>query len=152
GPSDLVSNKTILMARVGAPESASARARAHVGSVIAERYRIDEVLAEGEMGAVYRAEHVPMRMRVALKLLYPEAGTDAVARFEREAIVGAHIRHDGVAAATDSGVIADGSHYLVVEHVPGTTLREVIAKGPLPVVRAVRIAHQLALALGAAHE
>src|SRR5262245_53228552 len=69
------------------------RANALVGKVIADRYRIHNVLATGGMGVVYTAEHVHMRKRVAIKVLHPdtEGLPGLVARFEREAIVGAHV-------------------------------------------------------------
>ena len=135
------------------PPSARDRASALVGRVVSERYRIDEVLAMGGMGAVYRAEHIRMRKRVAIKVLHPETENlpDLVARFEREAIAGAHIAHPNVASATDFGRLEDGSYYLVLEYVRGVTLSDLIKQGPLPPARAVQIAKQNRLALDAAH-
>src|SRR3954453_22875846 len=92
-----------------------------LGQVISERYRIDELIGEGGMGAVYRAEHLHMRKRVAVKVLHPEmlAISEAVERFEREAIAGAHVEHPNVAAASDFGRLEDGSHFLVLEYLEG---------------------------------
>ena len=125
-----------------------------IGQVISGRYRIDELIGEGGMGAVYRAEHTNMRKRLAVKVLHPEmlGLTEAVERFEREAIAGAHIEHPNVAAATDFGKLEDGSHFLVLEFLEGEDLRTVIGRGALGPDRAVKIARQVAMALRAAHQ
>jgi serine/threonine protein kinase len=106
------------------------------------------------MGEIYRGEHLLMRKRVAIKILRAEADglPELVERFEREAIVGAHIHHPNVASATDFGQLADGSYFLVLELVPGVTLAEVIERGALPAERAARIARQIAAALQAVHD
>lgn len=129
------------------------RAEALIGRVISDRYRIAELLAMGGMGAVYRGEHLLLKKRIAIKILHPEIENlpDLVARFEREAIAGAHIQHPNVAAATDFGKLDDGSYFLVLEYVRGTTLYQVIRGGVIEPRRAVHIARQVALALGAAH-
>lgn len=124
-----------------------------IGLLLSDRYRILELLGEGGMGAVYLAEHTHMRKRVALKLLHTEMGESAevVARFEREAIVAAHVEHPNVAAATDFGRTASGDFFLVLEYVEGTSLRKLIEGGPLDPARALRITRQIALALECAH-
>lgn len=129
------------------------RAQRLVGTVISERYRIHNVLAMGGMGAVFTGEHVHMRKRVAIKILHPdtEGLPGLVARFEREAIVGAHVEHPNVASARDFGRLADGSYYLVLEFVRGVTLHQLIRQGPMPPARAVRLAKDLAAALAAVH-
>ncbi|WP_437779498.1 protein kinase domain-containing protein [Sorangium sp. So ce1097] len=134
-------------------EAAKQRAAAYLGRVISKRYRIDEVIAMGGMGAVYRGEHVHMHKRVAIKILHPDTERlpELVHRFEREAIAGAHIQHRNVATATDFGEAEDGSFFLVLEYVRGTTLHEIIRRGPMPIARAVVIARQLAAALDATH-
>src|SRR4051812_44386675 len=107
----------------------------------------------GGVGAVYLGEHVHMHKHVALKVLHPDSAglPDLVARFEREAVAGAHISHPNVATATDFGELDDGSFFLVLEYVRGTTLREVIKRGPMPAARAVHITRQIASALAATH-
>ncbi|EYF06247.1 serine/threonine-protein kinase [Chondromyces apiculatus] len=134
-------------------EAALRRTHALIGRVISQRYRIDEVIAMGGMGAVYRGEHVRMRKRVAIKILHPdtEGLPELVKRFEREAVAGAHIQHPNVATATDFGETEDGLFYLVAEYVRGITLHDLIRRGPLAPARAAHIARQLAAALGAAH-
>ncbi|WP_438025838.1 protein kinase domain-containing protein [Sorangium sp. So ce233] len=134
-------------------EAAKQRAASYLGRVISRRYRIDEVIAMGGMGAVYRGEHVHMHKRVAIKILHPDTERlpELVERFEREAIAGAHIQHRNVATATDFGEAEDGSFFLVLEYVRGTTLHEIIRRGAMPAPRAVLIARQLAAALDATH-
>ena len=124
-----------------------------VGTVLADRYRIDALLGEGGMGRVYSAEHVLMRKRLAIKVLHRELTTvpEVVARFEREAMAAANIEHANVAAATDFGKLADGSVFLVLEFVQGKNLRDEIAIGPFSEARALHVARQIASALGSAH-
>jgi serine/threonine-protein kinase len=133
---------------------ASERAHSLIGRLVAaERYRIDGIIAMGGMGAVYRGEHVHMRKRVAIKILHPETEglPELVTRFERESIVGAHASHRNVAAATDFGRLKDGTYYLVLEHIDGITLHELMRRGPIALERAVDIARQIALGLDAVH-
>src|SRR5262249_52223651 len=122
------------------------RAQRLVGEVLSDRYRIEALVGEGGMGAVYLAQHVLMRKRVAIKVLHPEMTSmpEIVARFEREAMAAAHIEHPNVAAATDFGKLKDGACFLVLEYVEGRNLRDVIADGPLPVALALHIASQIA--------
>jgi serine/threonine protein kinase len=124
-----------------------------VGKVLSERYRIEALLGEGGMGAVYLAEHVLMRKRLAVKVLHPEMTrmSEIVARFEREAMAAAHIEHPNVAAATDFGKLEDGTFFLVLEYVEGTSLRDAVANAPLGVERTLHIAYQMAAALARAH-
>jgi eukaryotic-like serine/threonine-protein kinase len=125
-----------------------------IGLVLANRYRIEQRLGVGGMGAVYRAVHVHMKNTVALKVLHPQMThvAEAVARFEREAVAAARIEHPNVAKATDFGRLHDGSFYMALEFVEGQSLREVLKSGPLPTARAVNIVRQIAEALQAAHE
>src|SRR5437868_3956941 len=124
-----------------------------VGTVLADRYRIDALIGEGGMGKVYAAEHVLMRKRVAVKMLHRELTSvpEIMARFEREAMAAANIEHPNVAAATDFGKLADGAVFLVLEHVQGKSLRDEVAQGPFLVDRALYITRQIAAALAAAH-
>ncbi|MBX3262513.1 MAG: serine/threonine protein kinase, partial [Labilithrix sp.] len=124
-----------------------------VGQVVSGRYRIQKLIGEGGMGAVYLAEHTLMRKRVALKLLHAEMSTDeeVLARFRREAEAAAHVEHPNVAAATDFGQTEDGAFFLVLEYVEGTSLRDVLAAGAMAPARALHVARQIALALERAH-
>jgi eukaryotic-like serine/threonine-protein kinase len=126
---------------------------ARVGTVLAGRYRLDALLDQGSMGRVYAGEHVLMRKRVAVKVLHSELTSvpEFVARFEREAMAAANIGNEHVVGATDFGKLDDGSVFLVLEFVEGKNLRDEIAEGPIPLVRALHIARQIAYALESAH-
>jgi serine/threonine-protein kinase len=138
----------------GAAESAGTGAESRLGQVVSGRYRIDKLLGEGGMGAVYLAEHMHMRKRVALKLLHPEMSqnAEALARFEREARAASRIEHPNVAAATDFGRTDDGAFFLVLEYVEGESLRSRLERGALPPTPALRVARQMASALASAHD
>jgi len=131
----------------------SSEALGLIGRVLSERYRIESLLGEGGMGAVYLAEHVLMRKRFAVKVLHAEMTRmpEMVARFEREAMAAAHIEHPNVAAATDFGKLENGAFFLVLEYIEGTSLRDLIAAGPIGARRGLHIAHQMASALARAH-
>ena len=124
-----------------------------LGQVISGRYRVDEVVGEGGMGAVYRAEDLTTRGRVAIKVLHPEmlGNAEAVARFEREAVALGRVVHPNIAASRDVGRLEDGSCFLVLDYLDGEDLRAVVSRGPLPEDRALRIARQIALGLDAVH-
>jgi serine/threonine-protein kinase len=126
-----------------------------VGQVVAGRYRVEALLGEGGMGAVYRAEHVQLEKPVALKVLHPEmtARPEVVRRFEREALASARIQHPHVVNATDFGKLDDGAFFLVLEYVSGKSLRRVIEeRGAMAPAHALELATQIADALAAAHQ
>jgi len=149
-----MSSVDVDQANVRVADKAQDRARAFIGSVVSGRYRIVDLIATGGMGAVYLGEHVLMHKRIAVKILHPEVDDqpEIVARFEREAVVGAHVRHPNIASATDFGKLDDGAYFLVLDYIEGRNLGEVIKEGPMPAPRVVRIAKQVAGALAAAHE
>jgi serine/threonine-protein kinase len=132
--------------RPGGPE-------ALIGTVLSGRYRIEKVLGEGGMGAVYEATHTLMKKRLAVKVLHPEMSrlSEVVQRFEREATAAAHIEHPNVASATDFGKLDDGSFFLVLEYVEGQSLRDAVGGTPLELGRALHITRQIASALQRAH-
>jgi len=124
------------------------------GTVLAERYRIHDLVGRGGMGAVYRAEHLALGNTVAVKVLRPSHGAqaDIVRRFQREAVAASQIRHPGIVEVTDFGRTPDGRFYLAMELVEGETLGRRLARlGPLPPVEAMALVRELARALGAAH-
>jgi serine/threonine protein kinase len=139
--------------RASHPET-DERAEELVGTIVSDRYRLDELIALGGMGAVYRAEHVHLHKVCAIKILHPieERALEVVARFRREAIVGGHIQHPNIAAATDFGELDDGSHFLVTEFIHGATLHTRMLAGPIDGDIATQIALQISLALGALHD
>ncbi len=134
-------------------EAAAKEAAKLVGSTISDRYRIERLLGEGGMGAVYEAEHTLMHKRVAIKVLHAEMSkmTEVVTRFEREAMAAAHIEHPNVASATDFGKLDDGSFFLVLELIDGKSLRDAIGTSRFTVARALHVTRQIASALARAH-
>jgi eukaryotic-like serine/threonine-protein kinase len=125
-----------------------------VGSVIADRYRVEKVLGEGGMGRVYLARHVRLPQQAAIKVMHTAMVNDenAVARFNREAANAARIEHERVARVFDFGEWGDGIVYLAMEYVPGRTLRDLIEdEGRLEPARAANIIYQVAEGLDAAH-
>lgn len=140
-----------LEARTGADESDPQNL---VGTVVADRYKVEVLLGQGAMGAVYRAQHIHMQKAVALKVLHQSMSSnqEVVRRFEREAIAAGRVEHPNVATATDFGRLKDGSFYLVLEFIDGKSLGQLMEEtGPMPVERACRITGQIAAALSAAH-
>lgn len=126
-----------------------------VGSVVADRYRVQDRLGSGTMGAVYRAEHIHMKKTVALKVLHPNHTRDpeVVERFQREAQAAANIEHPNICAATDFGRIEQNFYYLVMEYLEGRTLIDVIKSGEhFGPLRALHIGIQMLSALERAHE
>lgn len=122
--------------------------------LIAEKYRLDQILGRGGMGAVYAGTHLDLERPVAVKLLLPDftADTDALERFRREARAAAHIDHSNVADTYDYGLLPDGGAYIVMQLVVGQTLREYMdAAGSLSYPEALNIARQIAEGIEAAH-
>jgi hypothetical protein len=115
-------------------------------------YRIDRVLGAGGMGIVYLAEDTRLGRRVALKALPDQATDDETrrARLRREARAAASLVHAGIATVYTLDEI-DGRVYIATEYLAGGTLRDELARGPLPIARALDTAIGLADALDAAH-
>ena len=116
-------------------------------------YKVIEKIGQGGMGEVYRAEDTNLSREVAIKVL-PEQFTkdpQRLARFEREAKLLASLNHPNIAAIYGLEA-ADGVRFLALELVPGDTLQERVAKGPLPVEEALEICRQIAEGVEAAHE
>ena len=123
-----------------------------VGTTISH-YKILEKIGQGGMGEVYRAEDTNLSREVAIKVL-PEQFTkdpQRLARFEREAKLLASLNHPNI-AAIHSFEHSDDVHFLVLELVPGETLQERVAKGPVPVEEALEVCRQIAEGVEAAHE
>jgi dienelactone hydrolase len=117
-------------------------------------YEITAAIGAGGMGEVYRAHDSRLNRDVAIKVL-PEAfahDAERLARFQREAKMLASLNHPNI--ATIHGLEqSNGTHYLVMELVPGETLAERVKRdGAFPIEEAFRIALQIAEALEAAHE
>jgi serine/threonine protein kinase len=123
------------------------------GRVLADRYAVGELLGRGGMAEVYVATDRVLDRSVAFKVLGSWLANDStfVERFRREALAAARISHPNLVAVFDAGS-EDDVHYIVMEHVPGETLADVIRKeGRLDPDRATKIAASVADALAVAH-
>lgn len=126
-----------------------------LGMVLASKYRLDDVLGEGGMGIVYRATHLELGEHVAVKFLKANwaARTEFRARFRREAVILAKLRHPGIVTVLDFGEL-DGDLYMVMELVRGTALADLLAPGqtPLSRLRTYAVFDQLLGVLETAHD
>ncbi len=136
----------------GARTGAARRPGAPRGPRFAGRYEIRGVLGEGSFGVVYLAHDARLDREVALKFLRPQAFTEPQAkeRFLREARSLAAVVHPNVVVVYDLGEV-DGSPYLSLERIEGTTLREALAGGPFTVGETVAVGRALLSALAAIH-
>jgi serine/threonine-protein kinase len=127
------------------------------GTHLADRelghYRLVREIGSGGMGVVYEAEDIHLRRRVAIKFLSPEYSRDSTAkeRFLREARTASALDDPNICTVHDVGE-SDGRLYIVMAYYEGETLKERLARGPLPMVEARQVAVQVARALARAHE
>ena len=123
------------------------------GRTLRGRYLLEQVLGEGADAVVYRARDLLLARSVAVKILRPERCFDAaiVERFVREARGTARLDHPAIVPVYDYGEV-DGVPFLVMQHVAGGDLRgRLAADPPLPMDDALRLAAEVAEALGVAH-
>jgi eukaryotic-like serine/threonine-protein kinase len=125
-----------------------------LGKVIAGRYRLEARIGEGGMGIVYRARHVLIDRVVAVKLIRPDlrGETHLRAWMLREARAANRVDHAHIIDIHDIGETDEGELYLVMEYLVGTPLSTELARGPMPINRAVDILEQMGAALSRAHD
>ncbi len=126
----------------------------NLGRVIADKYRLVERLGAGGFATVYRAVHQQMGGDVAIKVMASHLMDDesSVKRFYLEAQNTHKLRHPNTVRVTDFGGTDDGTLYLVMEYLPGVTLRTVVEQeGRLSAKRVVHIIEQVLKSLGEAH-
>jgi serine/threonine-protein kinase len=123
-------------------------------------YRLGELLGQGGMGQVYRAEHRMLARPAAIKLIRPQVLADgggeaaqlAITRFRREADAAAHLRSPHTVALYDFGVTEDETLYFVMELLEGMDLETLVRQhGPLPANRVIHIVRQVCESLEEAH-
>jgi eukaryotic-like serine/threonine-protein kinase len=130
------------------------RSAPSVPRTIDNKYRLEQLLGRGGMGAVYRARDMRLDRLVALKVVRAELLGDPEARrrFRREAQIVARLQHPSIVAVFDYGTFVDGGAYLVMELVRGEDLRRVLQReGRLDVAEGMRILTAVCAAIGAAH-
>jgi serine/threonine-protein kinase len=123
-----------------------------VGTVIADKYVVDVVLAKGGMGVVVSATHLHLQQRVAIKFLTSDVAGNTLPRFLQEARAASRIQSDHVVRVLDFGTMPDGVPYMVMEYLQGRDLEDVLdTEGPRPVSEAVDYVLQAAEAVAEAH-
>ncbi|MCB9558299.1 MAG: protein kinase [Deltaproteobacteria bacterium] len=127
------------------------------GRLLHDTYRIERLIGQGGMGAVYEAAHVRVRRRLAVKLLIGLAATDrqAIKRFQREAEVTGELGHPNIVEVIDFNYTSEGWPYLVMELLSGEDLGQLLDRthpNLLELARVRRIFCEAAEGLSAAHE
>jgi serine/threonine-protein kinase len=123
-----------------------------LGTVIAG-YRIEDRIGRGGMGVVYRAEHLNLQRRAAIKIIAPDLAESEGfrERFSREARIAGALQHPNIVTVYDAGEI-DGLLYLAMQYIEGRDLAAMLrAEGRLRPYRAIDVCRQIASALDAAH-
>src|SRR5271155_859970 len=125
-----------------------------IGTTVAGRYVIDEVIGEGGMATVYRATQKLTERTVAMKIMNASLAREAVVRerFRREAKNAQKLSHPNIIEIFDQGETEDGTAYIVMELLKGHSLAEVVAKGPLDLQRALLLMIQTARGIARAHD
>src|SRR3989475_3658772 len=121
--------------------------------VLGDRYQLQDPIGRGGMATIYRGRDIRMDRVVAIKVLREVYSTDPkfVKRFQTEARAASALQHPNIVQVYDYGQ-TDGNYYIVMELVEGTDLRSYLSSHDvLDVDRAIIIAHDIALGLGAAH-
>ena len=125
-----------------------------IGTLIAGKYRLDRMLGEGGMGAVYLAENVDIGRQVAIKVLRAQLGRDeaVMSRFRQEARAAAAVDHPGIVQVLDMGQAESGEPFIVMERLDGETLgARIKQRGRLAVDETLSIMIEVLDALAAAH-
>jgi serine/threonine-protein kinase len=125
-----------------------------VGRVFVDRYEVEAKLGDGAMGVVYRARHLKIGRRFAIKILRPRLMADAklVERFEREAELAGKLSHPNVVSVVDMSRTDDGLYYYAMELAPGQALADLMTGQPLDAERAIALTRQICAGLEHAHE
>jgi tRNA A-37 threonylcarbamoyl transferase component Bud32 len=125
-----------------------------IGTTVAGRYIIEEVIGEGGMATVYRATQKLTERVVAMKIMNAALAREAVVRerFRREAKNAQKLSHPNIIEIFDQGETEDGTAYIVMELLKGRSLAEVVSKGPLEIHRALLLMIQTARGIARAHD
>src|SRR5512144_1366998 len=124
-----------------------------LGRAIAQRSRLIARLVSGSVASVSLARHVLIDRLGAIKIVHPDLAKDPLwrERFLREARAVNRINHPNIVEITDLGE-ADDLLYLVMEYVPGESLKQTLERGPIGWRRAAAVGYAVASALGRAHQ
>lgn len=125
-----------------------------IGDLLSSKYRIERLIGEGGMGAVFQARHEKLGHPVALKFLLPSLAKDsqAAARFMNEARAAAQIQSSHVAKVLDVDSTPDGGAYMVIEYLEGADFSRILEqRGSIPVAEAAGYLLETCEALAHAH-
>ena len=126
--------------------------RYEVGAVLSAKYRLEALLGEGGMGAVWRATNLLLDLPVAIKLIRADLDRGELrARLQLEARSAAKLGHPAIVRVYDVGESESGDPFIVMEHLQGETLAQLLAQGRLPATRAVQLLLPIIDALAMAH-
>lgn len=125
-----------------------------IGQIIEGKYRIESLLGEGAMGAVYGGEHTRIKRPVAIKVLLEKTpDAEAMRRFEREAEAAGRIGSDHIVEVLDFGVTPEGARYMVMEFLVGETLKQRMKRASmLAPTEIIPLLIQVLEGLSAAHD
>ncbi len=125
-----------------------------IGSLLAGRYLIESKLGEGGMAIVYRARHQLVDRPVAIKVMNSHLVRDASLkeRFRREAKTAAALAHPNIVEISDYGEDDEGTPYLVMELLDGSSLDALVERGPMPAPQVAALGAQIARGLARAHD
>ena len=125
-----------------------------IGTTLAGRYVLEEVIGQGGMATVYRARHALVDRVSAVKVVSPLLARDATVRerFRREARSIQKLAHPNIVDVQDQGVTDDGTSYIVMEFLEGSSLAVIIAQGRVPLDRGLGMMIQLARGIARAHD
>jgi len=127
----------------------------YVGSLLNNRFQVEDKLGEGGFGAVYRGTQTGIGRKVALKLLHPEMARDdnLVARFRQEGLVMCNLKDAHTITTYDFDQTQDGVLYIAMELLEGRSLHDIFAdEAPIGWQRMFRIVSQMCTSLAEAHE
>ena len=125
-----------------------------VGRTIAEKFLVQELVGEGAMGSIYRAEQITLGKIVCIKVLHPHLTGDVTLskRFHREARAASRLKHPNAINIIDFGTTKDGTHYIAMEFIDGRDLAQLLKKEfPLHPARMLGLTEQICSALDEAH-
>lgn len=126
--------------------------RYEAGAVLSGKYRLEALLGEGGMGAVWRATNLLLDLPVAIKLIRADLDRGALrARLQLEARSAAKLGHPAIVRVYDVGESELGDPFIVMEHLRGETLAQLISRGRVPATRAVQLLLPIIDALAMAH-
>ncbi len=126
----------------------------YIGTTVANKYRVEQMIGEGGMGKVYKAVQLALDKPVVLKVLRQALLSDerTVARFQREAKAASRLNHPNSISVLDFGQAEDGAMYIAMEYVQGKDLHYLLSREwPLAEARVIRLMSQVLSALADAH-